>query len=62
MAFNVDINIDKRSLGLVDNPANPNQYYLDFVFDAEKPCKITVYVCANEVRNANGQLLYFYVP
>ena len=36
------------------------RYSLDFLFDANYECIITVYVCTRECRNAANIPLYFY--
>jgi len=51
-------NIKKETIKLVKT--GDGQYYLDLKFDANYESIITVYLCAQECRNASNIPLYFY--
>ncbi|POM73030.1 RING zinc finger-like protein [Phytophthora palmivora] len=46
------VNLKKTSLKLQQSPAEPLQYALEFSFDATKPCRISVYLVAAEIIDA----------
>jgi len=43
------------------NPNDPTKYTLDFMFNANYECIITIYICARECRNA-ANIPLCYVP
>ncbi|KAL4164824.1 hypothetical protein KRP22_003565 [Phytophthora ramorum] len=47
------VNLKKASLKLQQSPTHPQQYALEFQFDATKPCRISVFLVATETVDAD---------
>lgn len=47
------VNLKKSSLKLLQSASHPGQYALSFQFDATKPCRINVFLVANETIDAD---------
>lgn len=51
----LDVYVRRSSVTVEQSEANPNEYSLEFMFDAKCPCTVTVFFFAQEVLDA-GQV------
>jgi len=53
-------NVRKETIKLVRSTDGSNMHELDFSFDTNYECMVTIYLCATEIRNSATTPLYYY--
>ena len=54
-----DVNLKKQTLRVTKAPGDPNKYVLDFVFDANAECTVSIWYLAEENTDSSNNTLSF---